>query len=761
MKLLRKVGVTSEIWQIFIRDSSSTTGAGLTGLVFNTASLTAYYHRDTDTTATAITLVTMTVGTFTSSGFKEIDATNMPGWYQFCPPNAALATGAKSCMFHIKGASNMAPLPIEVDLQGDVNLTHWLGTAASTPATAGIPEVNAKAINNVSTSPVTTIGANIGTTQPVNFTGTGASAYAKSDLQMWIGVAPLALSSQQVQAIVPDTQKVDVNTVKTRAVTAAGAVVVGGFVGQDTAAIGVNASGHVSQVVLVDTLTTYTSNTPQTGDVYAQTNSGTFGLAAIKGYVDDIGIAGAGLTALGDTRIANLDAAISTRMATYTQPTGFLATTFPSGTVASSAEVVAIQNNTRVVRVVPDVIERPDSGTATYRVELLLYDDVGNMEAPDSAPTIALVNQSGTDRSSRLDSTTMALVSTGRYRAIYTADVGDALEQLVWTFSVVEGSATRLYGNNSIVVDTSAVDFTAADRVKLDTLHDTRIPGVIQPQTGDSFARIGATGSGLTSLAPSATALSTVNWTTTRAGYLDNINNAALQTTLAQSGDTYARIGSPAGASLAVDVAAVKTDTGNLVTRITASLFTGITSLAQWLGLIAGKQVGNTTARIEVRATGAGSGTYDETTDSQEAIRDRGDASWITATGFSTHTAADVGAVVTADHGAGSYIRNTEPDNVSAAAVNARLPSSPAAIGSAMVLTSGERDSIAIALLDLANGIETGLTLRQDLRLMAAVLFGKSSNGAATYRDFADSKNRIVSTLDVDGNRTAVTRDAT
>lgn len=48
------------------------------------------------------------------------------------------------------------------------------------------------------------------------------------------------------------------------------------------------------------------------------------------------------------------------------------------------------------------------------------------------------------------------------------------------------------------------------------------------PQTGDSFARIGATGSGLTSLAPSATALSTAQWTNARAGYLDNINNATL-----------------------------------------------------------------------------------------------------------------------------------------------------------------------------------------------------------------------------------------
>lgn len=147
MKLSRKVSATSQILQIFIADSSSTTGGGLTGLVFNSAGLTAYYHKDIDTTATAITLVTMTVGTFTSSGFKEIDATNMPGWYQLCLPNAALSSGS-SVVIHLKGATNMAPLPIEIDLDSQVDVTHWNGTAVSSPATAGIPDVNVKNIDN-------------------------------------------------------------------------------------------------------------------------------------------------------------------------------------------------------------------------------------------------------------------------------------------------------------------------------------------------------------------------------------------------------------------------------------------------------------------------------------------------------------------------------------------------------------------------------------------------------------------------------------
>jgi hypothetical protein len=140
MKLARKVGATSQILQIFIADSSSTTGAGLTGLVFNSSGLTAYYNRDTDASPTAISLVTMTVGTFTSSGFKEISSANMPGWYQLCVPNAALASGAKSVGIHLKGATNMAPLPIEIDLQADVNVELFGGTAG-TFTTAGYPDV--------------------------------------------------------------------------------------------------------------------------------------------------------------------------------------------------------------------------------------------------------------------------------------------------------------------------------------------------------------------------------------------------------------------------------------------------------------------------------------------------------------------------------------------------------------------------------------------------------------------------------------------
>jgi hypothetical protein len=72
--------------------------------------------------------------------------------------------------------------------------------------------------------------------------------------------------------------------------------------------------------------------------------------------------------------------------------------------------------------------------------------------------------------------------------------------------------------------------------------------------------------------------------------------------------------------------------------------------------------------------------------------------------------------------------------------------------------------ALPAGLLDLAGGIEAGMTLRQGLRLILSAAAGKT-NGMATatnhLRDTSDAKNRITATTDTDGNRTAVTYDTT
>lgn len=149
MKLILAKGATSVSVNVFIRDNSVSTGVGLTGLAFNTASLTAYYSRQ-NAAATAFSLVTQTAtGAFSSGGFVAVDGTNMPGLYRLDIPDAVLASGVNSVYIMLKGASNMEPCVIEIqlttiDLQASVvpaNATQFAGTAYATALAAEVDAV--------------------------------------------------------------------------------------------------------------------------------------------------------------------------------------------------------------------------------------------------------------------------------------------------------------------------------------------------------------------------------------------------------------------------------------------------------------------------------------------------------------------------------------------------------------------------------------------------------------------------------------------
>ena len=78
---------------------------GATGLTASTAGLSAYFNR-TRTASVSITLVARTIAqAWTSGGFAEVDATNMPGVYRLDVPDAALAAGADDVTIVVRGAS--------------------------------------------------------------------------------------------------------------------------------------------------------------------------------------------------------------------------------------------------------------------------------------------------------------------------------------------------------------------------------------------------------------------------------------------------------------------------------------------------------------------------------------------------------------------------------------------------------------------------------------------------------------------------------
>jgi len=178
---------------------------------------------------------------------------------------------------------------------------------------------------------------------------------------------------------------------------------------------------------------------------------------------------------------------------------------------------------------------------------------------------------------------------------------------------------------------------------------------------------------------------------------------------------------------VAADVARDDVWTDALATTIgtMATCLAGITSLAAWLRGLSRKSTMDATAKTELNT---GGGTYDETTDSNEALRERGDAAWVTATGFSTFDPA----------------------------AQEVTPTTASKTGYA--LTSGERTSIATAVWASATRTLTSFgTLVADI--VAAVWAGGTGDRTLTVTvhddDGADVADAIVTLVNAAGDTVA------
>lgn len=126
-----KNGQASVVLRVKLLDSSSTTGAGLTGLTSASSGLIISTIADNEATATAYTVAGSTVETITTLGtyaaptatkcrFKEVDATNHKGVYELQFANARFAVASsKSLLVSVAGATNLAQADFVVQLQSD------------------------------------------------------------------------------------------------------------------------------------------------------------------------------------------------------------------------------------------------------------------------------------------------------------------------------------------------------------------------------------------------------------------------------------------------------------------------------------------------------------------------------------------------------------------------------------------------------------------------------------------------------------------
>jgi len=419
MKLQLKKSSTDVTVLIFIQDSTSTAGAGKTGLVYNSSGLVCYYCRP-GSAAAQLALVTQTVtGAHADGGFVEVSSAYMPGLYRLDLSDAVCAPGVNSVVVMLQGATGIAPLPLEIQLttvdpnDANLGLTNLDAAISSRSTFAGgaVASVTGNVGGNVTGSVGSVTGDTKQTgdayaeavlvhahaagaeTQATAAATDAAAAHVQAD---HIHDTDLPAVKTDTAAILVDTGTtldaalavVDGNVDSILADTGTDGVVVAAAskTGYALSTAGVQAiwdaltsvfttMGSIGKKLadwVVGTIDTYTGNTKQTGDNYARLGapagaSVSADIAAVKGQtaaieVDtqdlqtQVGVDGAGLTALGDTRIANLDTTVSSR-STFAGGAVASVTGNVGGNVAGSVGSLAAQAKADVNAEVADVVK--------------------------------------------------------------------------------------------------------------------------------------------------------------------------------------------------------------------------------------------------------------------------------------------------------------------------------------------------------------------------------------------------------------------
>jgi hypothetical protein len=228
-----------------------------TGLVGTAATQHVIVDSGTVTTVSnQLTAAAIATGVWQDATAGDFSAASSIGKSLYIANVAPGASGGHMISGTNAGTTTLGALTVS----GATTLT---GAVTGTNASNDLRGISVNMIKDQSVACTTgvTFNANIGTTQPVNFTGTSTSALVKSDTIDWASTAVHAATVNGVPVVqlhdsagaggvnapanfedlsivdttglvaVPTTQKVDIETIKTRAVTCAGAVAVEANVG--------------------------------------------------------------------------------------------------------------------------------------------------------------------------------------------------------------------------------------------------------------------------------------------------------------------------------------------------------------------------------------------------------------------------------------------------------------------------------------------------------------------------------------------------
>jgi hypothetical protein len=576
---------------VFLQDSSSTTGAGLTGLTFSSSGLKVTVKRELDSATTNYSSAGSTIETITTIGtyaaptatkvrFKEIDATNWPGWYELQFAQALFGTGDASRFLsgEVFGATNLAPCPFEIQLDTNepADVMTLIGTAGVGLTNVGLRTLDTHVLQSgtaqAGAAGTITLAAGASAVddfykgaQVVLYGGTGANqapriitAYNGTTKVATVGrnwvTNPDNTSTYKVFAIVApkvdDNLRIDVGSVAGTAQTARdiGATlgVAGvGLTNLGDARIGADTGGVTTLLARIPTF-------PANFSALVISAGGVIN-AAMVAILGTTLTETAGQLAAGFKKFFNVGAPTSdmnritlvdtTTNSTNAPTVGDLTNTMKASVTAAVPTAAQIRiemdgNSTQLSSILtnianlsnlsafanifgPSVMEIPDAGTSLMTFTAVFKDADGHLVDVDTnTVTLAITNAAGASRAANLSAVTHA--STGVYTFNYTVTAGDAKESLRLVATAAVAGAARRADFNPIVED---FDTASSIATILSTAAAIKVKTDALPADPTSEA--------------AATA-----------------NKVAV----------LARIGTPNGASLAADVAEVAADTDALIT---------------------------------------------------------------------------------------------------------------------------------------------------------------------------------------------------
>lgn len=382
---------------VYVRGFTASTGLPYTAGAFNTSGIAARYRRAGANAEVTITLATQTVnGAHSDGGFVHVSG----GVYRLDLPDAALASSSDYVDVWVYGITDVVFTTAHIDIVGsDPRATSVSVDAASVRTAVGLASANLD----------TQLSGIQSDTNDIQSRLPAALVAGRIDAS----VGAMAANTLTASALATDA----VTEIQSGLATASALTTVAGYIDTEVAAVQAVTDKLDTALELDGATYRFTTNAlelaptggsaPTAAAIRAEIDANSTQLAAIRADTEDlqaqVGVAGAGLTALGDTRLANLNAAVSSRatpaqvateLATYDAPTKAeldaavapLATQASVNDLPTNAELatalagaddavlaaIAALNNLSAAQVGDAVLDEVVEGTTTMRQMLRL-----------------------------------------------------------------------------------------------------------------------------------------------------------------------------------------------------------------------------------------------------------------------------------------------------------------------------------------------------------------------------------------------------